>query len=190
MCNLLYPTAGKAVGNCSPGLLVEPLRWKEKSSVCSLELRLMWAKGQILPKGLEGEEEEGNGVQRRPWGVRKEGNLESGGPAGLCSPSLRLCEVGTHSPRLLWNPWRLLQREGEERGSLWPRWSSLKESKWFLFALGSPLAPFLSPPPQGWRFWLLLDPKGPTWSGAVLGSLQPQAASIPVSTSCPLIIMS
>lgn len=36
--HLLYPTAGRAGGNGHPGLLVKPLSWKEKSSVCSLDL--------------------------------------------------------------------------------------------------------------------------------------------------------
>lgn len=124
------------------------------SSLGSQKPRLMWAKGQILSKRLEGKEE-GNGAQRRLQGMRKEEKLESGWTAGHRSPSHRQCEMGNHSPQ---PPLESLNAPAEGRRG------ELKTLAKMVFTcrvqvvpclLSSPLgfsfAPLLSPPSHGWE---------------------------------------
>lgn len=105
----------------------------------------MRAKGQILCRRWE-DEEEGNGVQRRFQGVKKE-KLEPGGPAGHPSPGQ--CGVGAESPQ---PPLEALSAGGS-RAELRTLVSLRAQGLPCLLPspLGSPLAPLLSAPSQGWQ---------------------------------------
>lgn len=152
-----------------------------------------------LQERLEGKEE-GNGVQKRLWGVRKEEKLKSGWGAGYSYPTHRQSETGNPSPQpplKSWNDFAEGRRGGLKKDFGQDGLHS-KSHRVSLSALVPSIAFHLHhcclPPPSSVprRLWLPLaevKPSIPPRRGAVPGCLRPHAAFVIASavlpSSCP-----